>query len=211
MALSVAVRAFREVPKDIRQWTVFWREAFTSALSGSVDTALIEDAAVTFAKIQHIATDTLLGRSTAGTGAVESITCTAAGRALIDDADATAQRATLNITSGTYSPSLTNQTNVAASTSYAATYSRNNDVVTVAGKVDIDPTAAASTLLGISLPIASNIAAQEDVGGVAFCPAVAREGAAIHGDAANDRATLEYVATDTANRSFHYVFQYRIL
>ena len=41
------------------------------------------------------ATDRLLGRYSAGAGAAEEITCTAAGRALIDDADARAQCATL--------------------------------------------------------------------------------------------------------------------
>lgn len=41
------------------------------------------------------ATDKLLGRSTAGAGAVEEIALTAAGRALIDDADAAAQRVTM--------------------------------------------------------------------------------------------------------------------
>ena len=41
------------------------------------------------------ATDRLLGRASSGTGAVEEIACTAAGRALIDDADARAQCATL--------------------------------------------------------------------------------------------------------------------
>jgi len=50
----------------------------------------------------------LLGRSTAGAGDVEEIPCTAAGRALLDDADATAQRATLGLgslatQSGTFS------------------------------------------------------------------------------------------------------------
>lgn len=43
------------------------------------------------------ATNTLLGRASAGAGAVEEITCTAAGRALLDDADAAAQRTTLGI------------------------------------------------------------------------------------------------------------------
>jgi hypothetical protein len=52
---------------------------------------------VTFSFIQQIATNTLLGRATAGTGNVETITCTAAGRALIDDADAAAQRTTLGL------------------------------------------------------------------------------------------------------------------
>src|SRR5919108_409616 len=39
----------------------------------------------------------LTGEVTAGSGDVEEIACTAAGRALIDDADATAQRATLGL------------------------------------------------------------------------------------------------------------------
>lgn len=47
--------------------------------------------------LQMSATDKLLGRSTAGAGNVEEIACTAAGRALIDDADTAAQRTTLDV------------------------------------------------------------------------------------------------------------------
>lgn len=43
------------------------------------------------------ATDKVLGRSTAGAGAVEEITCTAAGRALLDDTTAADQRTTLGL------------------------------------------------------------------------------------------------------------------
>lgn len=54
------------------------------------------DASITYAKIQHVsAADKLLGRVTAGAGDVEEIACTAAGRALLDDAAATNQLATL--------------------------------------------------------------------------------------------------------------------
>jgi hypothetical protein len=66
-------------------------------VSGSGATWTIDNDAVTYAKIQNLtATDRVLGRSTAGAGDVEEITCTAAGRALLDDADAAAQRTTLN-------------------------------------------------------------------------------------------------------------------
>jgi len=63
---------------------------------------VIANDAVTYAKMQNVsATDRLLGRSTAGAGDVEEITCTAAGRALLDDADASAQRTTLGLAIGT--------------------------------------------------------------------------------------------------------------
>lgn len=65
--------------------------------TGLPTAGLVNDA-VTYAKMQNVsATDKLLGRSTAGSGDVEEIACTAAGRALIDDADATAQRTTLGL------------------------------------------------------------------------------------------------------------------
>lgn len=72
-----------------------------TAAQGSNATTIANDA-VTYAKMQNVsATDKILGRSTAGAGDVEEIACTAAGRALIDDADATAQRATLGLVIGT--------------------------------------------------------------------------------------------------------------
>jgi hypothetical protein len=80
---------------------------------GSVSTAKIGDSQVTYAKIQNVsATDRLLGRSSAGAGLIEEITCSAAGRALLDDLDASAQRTTLglgtaatrNITTSTADP-----------------------------------------------------------------------------------------------------------
>ena len=69
--------------------------------TGQEQTADIADEAVTYAKMQHVsATDKLLGRSTAGSGDVEEIDCTSAGRALLDDANAAAQRTTLGLNIG---------------------------------------------------------------------------------------------------------------
>jgi hypothetical protein len=75
----------------------------TNILDGTIVNADINaSAAIAFSKLANVsATDRLLGRSTAGPGAIEEVTCTAAGRALIDDADAAAQRTTLGLAIGT--------------------------------------------------------------------------------------------------------------
>ena len=115
------------------------------------------------------------------------------------------------ITSGTYTPTLTGVTNVAASTAYQCQYLRVGATVHVSGKVDVDPTAAAATELGISLPVASNFGATEDCAGVGMMPAVSREATAVLADTTNDRASMQWVATDTANRSVYFTFTYQVI
>lgn len=67
-------------------------------VSASGATWTIDNDAVTYAKIQNVsATDKVLGRSTAGSGDVEEITCTSFGRSLIDDADAYTARGTISV------------------------------------------------------------------------------------------------------------------
>lgn len=115
-------------------------------------------------------------------------------------------------TSGTYTPTLTGVANVDASTAYQCQYSRVNNLVTVTGRVDVDPTlAATSTQLGISLPIASNLGAAEDCAGVAFASGIAGQGAAILGDTANDRAQMQWVAGDVTNQAMYFTFSYEVI
>ena len=64
---------------------------------GTLPGATIADETITYAKMQHVsAVDKVLGRA-AGGGDVVEIPCTAAGRALIDDANAAAQRTPLTV------------------------------------------------------------------------------------------------------------------
>lgn len=59
-------------------------------------TTTITPQAVTYDKMQFVsATDRILGRQSAGAGQIEEITCTAAGRAILDDTSAANQRTTL--------------------------------------------------------------------------------------------------------------------
>lgn len=94
--MSLVLNPGSVLPKDMdsRQWSSWCKQ---DAFVESITTVNINDNAVTLAKIQQIATDTLLGRSTAGTGNVETIACTSAGRALLDDVNAAAQRSTLGL------------------------------------------------------------------------------------------------------------------
>lgn len=112
---------------------------------------------------------------------------------------------------GIYTPTLTNVANVAASTAYVCQWMRVGDMVTVTGKVDVDPTAAVSTQLGISLPVSTNLANAEECAGTAYCPAIAGQGAAILGDVANDRAQMQWIAVDVTNQPMYFTFGYRVI
>lgn len=70
-------------------------------VSASGATWTIDNTAVTYAKIQNVsATDRLLGRSTAGAGVIEEITCTSFARTILDDANAASVRATIGAGTG---------------------------------------------------------------------------------------------------------------
>lgn len=117
-----------------------------------------------------------------------------------------------NLASGVYTPTLTNVANLDGSTTFECQYSRVGSVVTVSGKVSVNPTlTATSTQLGISLPIASDFGAQEDCGGVAFAQGIAGQGAGISGDNANNRAHMQWVSSDVTDQAMNFVFQYQVI
>jgi len=114
-----------------------------------------------------------------------------------------------DVLSGTYVPTLTNTTNLDASTASAAQYMRVGSVVTVSGKVNMDPTSTGNTILGMSLPFASDISSNEQVAGVLHGLGATEPGV-IYGDATNKLATFQHNAIGTNNRTFFFQFTYRI-
>ena len=77
------------------------------ATKSSIATGDIDADAVTYAKIQNVsATDKILGRSTAGAGDIEEITCTSAARSILDDATTADIATTLGLGTGS-SPEFT--------------------------------------------------------------------------------------------------------
>ena len=121
----------------------------------AVETVKIVDDAVTYAKIQNVtATDRLLGRSTAGAGFIEEITCTAAGRALLDDADAAAQRTTLGL--GTLATQSGTFTGTHSGTSSGT--NTGDQTITLTGAVTGTGTGSFATTLAAGIVGSSNIA-----------------------------------------------------
>lgn len=111
--------------------------------------------------------------------------------------------------SGSYTPTLTNTANLDSSTASVSYYMRVGDVVSVSGNVTVDPTAAAATTLGISLPIASDLSSFTQLAGHASNGA--GDLATITGDITNNRATLAFTASFTVSRTLAYTFQYVVL
>lgn len=112
---------------------------------------------------------------------------------------------------GTYTPTLTNVANIDSTTAYQCQYMRVGNVVTVSGKLDIDPTAAATpTQVGISLPIASNLGAREDCAGSGCCNTISQP-AAIRADFTNDRAELDFISTTTLSSGMFFSFTYELI
>ncbi len=112
------------------------------------------------------------------------------------------------IVDGTWTPTLTNVTNISASTAHVCHYLRLGSHVLVAGVVEINPTGAGSAQLDLSLPIASAFTATEDADGNATCPG--KTWGSIIPDTVNDRLSLAFTATAAGNSWWRFVAAYAI-
>lgn len=115
--------------------------------------------------------------------------------------------------SGVYTPTRSAEVNLDSNVTMSeAQYMRVGNTVTVSGRFTADPTAPATpTSFEFTLPVASNIGATEDVAGVAFCGAIAGQGAAISGSVANDTAVVSWIAGDVTSQGWSFVFSFQLI
>jgi hypothetical protein len=148
------------------------------------------------------------------TACVEQLRVTSDGRvygkSLHNNAGAITGTTNQYIASGTYTPTLTGVTNVDSTTARVCQYMRVGNVVTVSGSMAVNATATAATQVGISLPVASNLANAFECVGPTMSPTAAAGG--ITGDAANNRAQADYLAGGfVSDEEIYFHFTYLII
>lgn len=118
--------------------------------------------------------------------------------------------------SGTYTPTITNTSNVSASSAPTPLqFIRVGNVVTVSGQINVTPTAAAAnTEVRITLPVASNLAAVGNLVGTLETTTGAgnaRVTGAIVGETSVDLARVLFDAQGTASHQLFCMFTYVVL
>ena len=120
------------------------------------------------------------------------------------------------LAAGTYTPTDSAHANLDGTdvTMTEAQYMRVGNTVTVSGRFTADPTTTlVQTSFEITLPVASNIGAVEDVAGVAVCGTIATrsECAEVIGVIANDTAKIQWIPVDVASQTWSYTFTYQVI
>lgn len=178
-----------------------------ATISGS--TLTLQPASGSFGGVVTTGTQTFAGDKTyTGAVTVTSLVAGSGGTASIDGAG---NIMGANLFSGTYTPTITNGTNVQSSTAYDLNYSRVGNRVTISGKIDINPTAGAtSTDLTFTLPIASDLSVEENAGGAGFSTTTV-SGIAIYAEATLDELKIEFLSVGTASTTYYFTVGYQIL
>ena len=117
------------------------------------------------------------------------------------------------LAAGVYTPTRSAEANMDSNvTMTEAQYMRVGNTCTVSGRFTADPTTTATTTsFEITLPVASNIGAAEDVAGTAFCGTIDGMGAMVLGVAANDTAKIQWVSSDVTSQVWSYTFTYQVI
>jgi len=113
--------------------------------------------------------------------------------------------------SGTYTPTLTNVSNVTSSTAGLCFYQRIGNIVNVTGYMSLTPTTnGLNTTVRVSLPIASNFTSATNLHGL-FIQANQDNVSFVEADTTNDTMTLTFTAGSIGSRGLSFTFQYEIL
>lgn len=167
------------------------------------------------AAIEALNTNAILARTGTDTWAARTITGTT-DQVAVTNGNGVSGNPTLSLPVGsliqsTWTPTLTNGANVAASTAFVCRYVRIGNTVWCSGQVNVDPTAAASTLTSIdlSLPVASALTNDHQLSGTAVNRL--NGPGSIFANPTNDRATLEFLASSAANAAWTFVFCYEVI
>jgi hypothetical protein len=114
------------------------------------------------------------------------------------------------VSSGTYTPSLTNTTNIASSTAHEFQYMRVGATVTVSGQVTVNASVANSaTVLELTIPISSALANDHELAGTGCGITTNNRVMAVQAQTTNDRAYISWqpAATGDIIYSIHFTYQ----
>lgn len=117
-----------------------------------------------------------------------------------------------NVKGGTYTPTITNGTNISTSTPQLSHYTRTGDEVTVTVAFDATYSGSGGTNLEVSLPISSNLTSVYDLHGSGVQNSnQPTNGIYVLGDTTNDRAQLFYnVPATGTNLGGNITFMYTV-
>lgn len=119
---------------------------------------------------------------------------------------------TTTLTSNSYTPTLTNVTNVSSSSVNGFLYIRTGNVISFSLILTVTPTAgSSSTQIDFSIPVASNFSASTDL--IATGSAIGSAGvvAISNGDVSNDRGHIEFTSTNTSAHTITITGHYKII
>lgn len=113
--------------------------------------------------------------------------------------------------SGIYTPTVSAQTNLDALTVTAFQWMRVGDTVTVSGRIEADPTlAATATSFKLTLPIPSNLTIAGNLAGTVAAGGVNQSGYVL-ADTVNDLALVNFLSTFTGNAEMGLHFTYQLI
>lgn len=129
---------------------------------------------------------------------------------LLTVGDGTSRKSFAPSASGTYTPTITEDLGLDASTSATCRYVRIGNIVQVSGAVAITPTNTSTAAFWLDLPVASDLAAIGDLSGVgAYKNALSTEAALAHirGDASTNSAYVQ-LQPNVSGSSGNFAFQF---